>query len=75
MPGRIGLVVIHGMGAQQTDFANALLTARQRGTVDRIEDHETFVTSWNPASHNDYWTDSDFTRPVAEYLSALLRAV
>ena len=25
MPGRIGLVVIHGMGAQQTDFANALM--------------------------------------------------
>ena len=25
MPGRIGLVVIHGMGAQQKDFADALM--------------------------------------------------
>jgi hypothetical protein len=60
-------------------YAGPLLTARQRGTVDRIEDHEInvggFVTSWNPASHNNYWTDSDFTKPLAEYLGALLRAV
>jgi hypothetical protein len=58
---------------------SALLTARQRATVDRIEDHEInvggFVTSCNPASHNDYSTDSDFTKPLAEYLGALLRAV
>jgi hypothetical protein len=23
-------------------------------------------TSWNPVSHTEYWTDDDFTRPVAE---------
>ena len=30
------------------------------------------LTSWNPASHLRYWTDNDFTRPVAEELAGLL---
>lgn len=25
-------------------------------------------TSWNPLSHEDYWTDNDFTRPVAQLI-------
>jgi hypothetical protein len=55
------------------------LTARQRATIARIEDHEInvggFATSWNPVAHNNYWTDDDFTKPFAEYLGALVRAV
>ena len=30
------------------------------------------LTSWNPLSHNAYWTDEDFYRPVALRLSALI---
>jgi len=55
-----------------------ILTPAQRGTVSRIEDHEIDVggpiTRWNPASHDSYWTDDDFVRPVAAYLDTLLRA-
>ena len=29
------------------------------------------TTSWNPACHNEYWSDVDFFRPVAKYLSGL----
>ena len=31
-----------------------------------------FAVSWNPASHTAYWTDNDFTEPVAEFLSEFL---
>lgn len=34
-----------------------------------------FFTSWNPMSHGKYWTDNDFTKPVAAYLKKLLEAV
>ena len=38
--------------------------------ADRCEDVEIdvggFLSSWNFASHAKYWTDNDFTRPVAE---------
>ena len=30
------------------------------------------LTSWNPLSHDRYWTDRDFVRPVADVLKALL---
>lgn len=30
------------------------------------------VTSATPASHNGYWTDNDFTRPVADFLARLI---
>ncbi len=30
-------------------------------------------SSWNPLSHSEYWTDNDFTKPVATMLSNLLR--
>ena len=32
------------------------------------------LTSWNPACHNDYWADNDFTKPVAEFLGTFLKA-
>jgi len=32
-----------------------------------------FFTSWNFASHNKYWTDNDFTKPVAEEIEGLLQ--
>ena len=30
------------------------------------------LTSWNPLSHDRYWTDKDFVRPVAEMIRAYL---
>ena len=30
------------------------------------------ATSWNPMSHMGYWTDNDFTKPVAKYIASLL---
>jgi len=32
------------------------------------------LTSWNPASHNAYWTDDDVTKPVARLIDTLLTA-
>ena len=55
------------------------LTNAQRRTVDRIEEHEvnagSLLKSWNPASHTEYWTDDDLTRPVAAHLRQLLAAI
>ncbi len=33
------------------------------------------LTSWNPASHIGYWTDDDVTKPIAERLVKIWRAV
>lgn len=30
------------------------------------------LQSWNPFSHGEYWTDKDFTSPVANYLASFL---
>jgi hypothetical protein len=30
------------------------------------------LTGWNPASHVRYWTDNDFTEPVARFISEFL---
>jgi hypothetical protein len=30
------------------------------------------LTSWNPMSHLKYWTDNDFTKPVARFIKTLL---
>jgi len=30
------------------------------------------LTSWNPMSHQKYWTDNDFTKPVARFIKTLL---
>jgi hypothetical protein len=55
------------------------LTAAQRLTVSKLEDYEISVggllTGWNPASHDAYWEDDDFVKPVAEYFSQLLAAI
>ncbi len=32
-------------------------------------------SSWNPLSHTKYWTDNDFTKPVAAFLEKLLETV
>ena len=29
-------------------------------------------SSWNPLSHNGYWTDNDFTKPVANLIASFL---
>ena len=31
-----------------------------------------WLAAWNPASHSKYWTDNDFTKPVARHLAELL---
>lgn len=31
-------------------------------------------TSWNPISHTDYWTDDDFTKPVAQLIRDVIFA-
>ncbi|MEQ9188518.1 MAG: hypothetical protein RLP15_12345 [Cryomorphaceae bacterium] len=33
------------------------------------------ATSWNPASHTDYWTDNDFTKPVTRHIEAVLQSL
>lgn len=44
-----------------------------RGELADIEiDAGSFFTAWNPLSHERYWTDRDFTRPVADVLRGLL---
>jgi hypothetical protein len=32
-------------------------------------------TSWNPLSHDQYWTDNDFTEPVAKQIAAVLKCL
>ena len=55
------------------------LTEAQRGTVARLEDYEISVggvlTGWNPASHDFYWEDDEFTGPVAAYFQTLMTAL
>ncbi|MCM2358296.1 MAG: hypothetical protein NDI77_09115 [Geobacteraceae bacterium] len=41
-------------------------------TEDREINAGGILTSWNPASHSDYWTDNDFTRPVAEFIGGFV---
>jgi hypothetical protein len=61
------------------EMSGAKLTAKEKKTVDRIEDYEInaggLLTSWNPAAHAAYWDDNDFTKPVANYLRTLLQAL
>ena len=30
------------------------------------------LTSWNPLSHNGYWTDNDMTKPAAELIAKFI---
>lgn len=45
----------------------------------QIADHAINVgsalTGWNPASHMEYWTDGDFTEPVAEQIANVLAQI
>jgi len=47
-------------------------------SYDRVVDADvpvnvgSLLTSWNPASHTEYWTDDAFTKPVAEFLATFL---
>ncbi len=55
------------------------LTPRQRQTVDRMADAEINVgsmgLSWAPSAHTGYWTDNDFTRPLADHLREIVAAL
>lgn len=42
-------------------------------TADRSVNVGNILTSWNPASHVEYWTDNDVTIPIAESLARLWR--
>lgn len=41
-------------------------------TADREINVGGLFTSWNPLSHSDYWTDGDFTGPVAEVIGGFV---
>lgn len=45
---------------------------REAVTEDREINAGGLVSSWNPASHSDYWTDNDFTGPVAEVIGGFV---
>lgn len=57
----------------------ASLTPGQLRTIEKIRDYEINVgglsTSWNPIAHGRYWTDDDFTEPVAHHLGDLLEVL
>jgi hypothetical protein len=40
-------------------------------TADRAVNVGSILTSWNPASHTEYWTDNDVTKPLAEGLARI----
>ncbi|MFN0115474.1 MAG: hypothetical protein ACKVPY_12430 [Paracoccaceae bacterium] len=46
--------------------------ADEGGLKDFKIDAGTIFTSWNPLSHNAYWTDRDFFKPVAKALDKLV---
>jgi hypothetical protein len=50
------------------------LSAEYAKTVseDRAVNVGGLLTSWNPASHNEYWTDNDVTKPITALLESLL---
>jgi len=43
-------------------------------TADRAVNAGGLLSSWNPLSHNAYWTDNNVTKPIAEGLARLWRA-
>lgn len=44
-------------------------------TEDRAVNIGGILTSWNPASHVDYWEDDDITEPIAESLARIWKQV
>ncbi len=59
--------------------AQAKFTPAQRITFSKLEDYEinagNILESWNPASHDGYWTDRDFVTPAAAFLGTVLDAI
>jgi hypothetical protein len=53
--------------------------AIQQRTLSKLEDYEinagNILESWNPASHDGYWTDRDFVTPAAAFLGTVLDAI
>ena len=47
---------------------------RQTVTADLQINAGGLFTSWNPISHTEYWTDNDFTKPVAQLICDLVKA-
>ena len=45
----------------------------KRVTADKAVNVGNLLTSWNPASHLEYWTDNDVTIPIADGLARLWR--
>ena len=45
----------------------------QAVTEDRAINAGGIFSSWNPLAHSAYWTDDDFTRPVAAQIAAVLK--
>ena len=45
---------------------------RKAVTKDREKSVGGILSSWNPVSHEDYWTDDDFTEPVAEFIEGFV---
>jgi pimeloyl-ACP methyl ester carboxylesterase len=45
---------------------------RKAVTEDREINVGSILTSWNPVSHSEYWTDNNFTRPVAEFIKGFV---
>jgi hypothetical protein len=50
--------------------------AQLGGDYGAIKDHPInaggILTSWNPMSHLNYWTDNDFTQPAANYIARFM---
>ncbi len=59
--------------------AAAEFTPSQLRTFSKLEDYEinagNILESWNPASHDGYWTDADFVVPAAKFLGTVLDAI
>lgn len=47
-------------------------TYRKAVTEDREINVGGVLTSWNPVSHSEYWTDNNFIRPVAEIVGGFV---
>jgi hypothetical protein len=45
---------------------------RKAVTEDREINVGGILTSWNPMSHSEYWTNGDFTGPVAEFIGEFI---
>jgi hypothetical protein len=61
------------LGFPLAPVAPAYRDLAERGELVDIEMNSGgLLTSWNPLSHERYWTDRDFVRPVAEILRQLV---